>query len=239
MVLAQTGYFVPATSARIGRVDRIFTRIGASDSLLEGKSTFLVEMIETAVILSNATARSFILLDEIGRGTSTFDGLAIAWAVVEFLHGLAERPKVMFATHYHELTELGDILERVRNFHIAVREWQETVIFLHKLHPGPTDQSFGIHVAKIAGIPRPVVERAKEILLNLEKKELNRLVSERITGRIPRTPTVQASLFPDDQNWRAWDDIRRQLQELDIAKLTPLQALNILATLKERSGRLE
>ncbi len=239
VVLAQSGYFVPASAAHIGLVDRIFTRIGASDSLLEGKSTFLVEMIETAVILNNATPRSLILLDEIGRGTSTFDGLSIAWAVVEYLHGRRERPKTLFATHYHELTELGGILERVRNLHIAVREWQEQVVFLHKVQPGPTDQSFGIHVAKIAGIPRPVIERAKEILLNLEKKELNRLVTERITGQIPRVPAAAPTLFAADQGWQAWDRIRRRLAQLDISGLTPLEALNVLAELKESSEQLE
>ncbi|UCH92437.1 MAG: DNA mismatch repair protein MutS, partial [Candidatus Aminicenantes bacterium] len=175
IILAQAGYFVPAEKATIGICDRIFTRIGASDSLIEGKSTFLVEMIETSIILNNATKRSLILLDEIGRGTSTFDGLSIAWAVVEYLHSLKEKPKTLFATHYHELTELSEILDRVKNYHITVREWQDNVVFLHKIAPGATDQSFGIHVAKIAGVPMPVIERAKDVLLNLEKKELNRL----------------------------------------------------------------
>lgn len=239
VILAQAGLFVPAARAQIGICDRIFTRIGASDSLLEGKSTFLVEMIETAIILNNAGPRSLILLDEIGRGTSTYDGLSIAWAVVEFLHALKARPRVLFATHYHELTELASVLERVRNCHIAVKEWQDNVIFLHKIMAGPTDQSFGIHVAKIAGIPHPVIERAKDILLNLEKKELNRLVKERITGRIQKAPPASAGLFPEDMELKVWDEIREKLKEIDIARLTPLEALNILQFLKSRSEKFD
>lgn len=235
VILAQAGYFVPARKASIGIVDRIFTRIGAADSLLEGKSTFMVEMIEAAIILNNATAGSLILLDEIGRGTSTYDGLSIAWAVIEYLHSLKARPRTLFATHYHELTELAEVLDRVRNCHIAVKEWQDNVIFLHKILPGATDQSFGIHVAKIAGIPYPVIERAKEILLNLEKKELNRLVKERITGRIEKVPETQKNLFPDELELKVWDEIRDKLKEIDISTLTPLEALNILHFLKFKS----
>ena len=196
-------------------------------------------MIEAAIILNNATARSLILLDEIGRGTSTYDGLSIAWAVIEFLHSLKEKPRTLFATHYHELTELAAILERVRNVHIAVKEWQDNVIFLHKIMPGPTDQSFGIHVAKIAGIPRTVIERAKDILLNLEKKELNRLVKERITGRIQKAPPQNAGLFPEDMEMKVWDEIRDKLKEVDIARLTPLEALNILQYLKSKSDNFQ
>jgi DNA mismatch repair protein MutS len=239
VILAQAGLFVPASRAQIGVCDRVFTRIGASDSLIEGKSTFLVEMIETAIILNNATSRSLILLDEIGRGTSTYDGLSIAWAVVEFLHSLKPRPRTLFATHYHELTELAAILERVRNYHIAVKEWQDNVIFLHKIMPGPTDQSFGIHVAKIAGIPRSVIERAKDILLNLEKKELNRLVKERITGRIEKAPVLNAGLFPEDMELKVWDEIRDKLKEIDIAAMTPLEALNVLQFLKDKSDKFQ
>lgn len=238
VVLAQAGYFVPAEKAIIGICDRIFTRIGASDSLLEGKSTFLVEMIETAVILNNATSRSLILLDEIGRGTSTFDGLSIAWSVIEYLHELKERPKTLFATHYHELTELAELLERVKNYHISVREWQDNVVFLHKIVPGATDQSFGIHVAKIAGIPTPVIERAKDVLLNLEKKELNRLVTERLTGKIQKNPASQKRLFPEDAALKIWDEIREKLKTVDISRITPLEALNILHYLKHKSENL-
>ncbi len=235
IVLAQAGYFVPAEKATIGICDRIFTRIGASDSLIEGKSTFLVEMIETSIILNNATKRSVILLDEIGRGTSTFDGLSIAWAVVEYLHSLKEKPKTLFATHYHELTELSEILDRVKNYHITVREWQDNVVFLHKIAPGATDQSFGIHVAKIAGVPMPVIERAKDVLLNLEKKELNRLVKERITGKIDKLPQSQKTLFPEDAELKVWDEIRERLKEIEISTITPLEALNTLHYLKHKS----
>ncbi len=236
VILAQAGYFVPAEKASIGICDRIFTRIGASDSLIEGKSTFLIEMIETSVILNNATSRSLILLDEIGRGTSTFDGLSIAWAVVEYLHSLKEKPKTLFATHYHELTELGEILDRVKNYHITVREWQENVVFLHKIAPGATDQSFGIHVAKIAGVPIAVIERAKDVLLNLEKKELNRLVKERITGKISKVPASQKTLFPEDAELKVWDEIRERLKQIQIEKITPLEALNTLHFLKHKSS---
>jgi len=239
VILAQAGYFVPAEKATIGLCDRIFTRIGASDSIIEGKSTFLVEMIEASIILNNATSRSLILLDEIGRGTSTFDGLSIAWAVIEYLHSLKEKPKTLFATHYHELTELSNVLERVRNYHISVREWQDNVVFLHKIVPGATDQSFGIHVAKIAGVPMPIIERAKEVLLNLEKKELNRLVKERITGKFKEIPKMQKNLFPEDEELKVWDEIREKLKEIDITKITPLEALNILHYLKHKSEKFK
>ena len=235
VVLAQIGYFVPADKASVSICDRIFTRIGASDSLIEGKSTFLVEMTETAAILNNAGERSLILLDEIGRGTSTFDGLSIAWAVVEHLHQLKSRPKTLFATHYHELTELSEIFDRIKNYHISVREWQDKVIFLHKICPGATDQSFGIHVAKIAGLPAPVIDRAKEILLNLEKKELSRLVTERITGQLPRMPQTQSPLFPQEKELQAWDEISRRLSETDITKITPIEALNLLHYLQSKA----
>jgi DNA mismatch repair protein MutS len=238
VILAQAGYFIPGEKATIGICDRIFTRIGASDSLIEGKSTFLVEMIESSIILNNVTNRSLILLDEIGRGTSTFDGLSIAWAVIEYLHSLKEKPKTLFATHYHELTELSEVLDRVHNYHISVREWQDNVIFLHKIVPGATDQSFGIHVAKIAGVPMPVIERAKEVLLNLEKKELNRLVKERLTGKLEKIPKVQKNLFPEDAELRIWDEIREKLKEIDISRITPLEAMNILHYLKHKSDKI-
>jgi DNA mismatch repair protein MutS len=239
VIMAQAGMFVPAESAEIGICDRIFTRIGASDSLIEGKSTFMVEMIETAMILNNATERSLILLDEIGRGTSTYDGLSIAWAVIETLHESPERPRTLFATHYHELTELAHVFERVANYHIVVREWEDRIVFLHKVSPGATDQSFGIHVARIAGIPDSVIERAKEVLLNLEKKELNRLVSERISGRIKEIRPQSGSLFSESAAMKAWDDIRARLQAIDISTITPLQAMHLLNELKYRSESLK
>jgi DNA mismatch repair protein MutS len=170
-LLAHTGSFVPAAAARIDLVDRIFTRIGASDDLARGQSTFMVEMSETANILNNATPRSLIILDEIGRGTSTFDGLSLAWSIVEYLHNQAGA-KTLFATHYHELTELASRLPRLRNFNVAVREWHDQIVFLRKIVPGGTDKSYGIQVARLAGVPKEVLERAKEILRNLEESEL-------------------------------------------------------------------
>jgi DNA mismatch repair protein MutS len=170
-LLAHTGSFVPATEARIDLIDRIFTRIGASDDLSRGQSTFMVEMTETANILNNATARSLIVLDEIGRGTSTFDGLSLAWSIVEFLHNQVGA-KTLFATHYHELTELSARLPRLKNFNVAVREWHDQIVFLRKIVEGGTDKSYGIQVARLAGVPREVLERAKQILSNLEESEL-------------------------------------------------------------------
>ncbi len=170
-LLAHTGSFVPAKTARIDLVDRIFTRIGASDDLARGQSTFMVEMSETANILNNATSRSLIILDEIGRGTSTFDGLSLAWSIVEYLHNQVGA-KTLFATHYHELTELAGRLPRLRNYNVAVREWHDQIVFLRKIVEGGTDKSYGIQVARLAGVPKPVLERAKIILRNLEESEL-------------------------------------------------------------------
>jgi DNA mismatch repair protein MutS len=170
-LMAHAGSFVPAASARIDMVDRIFTRIGASDDLARGQSTFMVEMSETANILNNATSRSLIILDEIGRGTSTFDGLSLAWSIVEHLHNVVGA-KTLFATHYHELTELAARLPRVKNGNVAVREWNDQIVFLRKIVPGATDKSYGIQVARLAGVPKTVLERAREILGNLEESEL-------------------------------------------------------------------
>ena len=170
-LLAHAGSFVPAKAARIDLVDRIFTRIGASDDLARGQSTFMVEMTETANILNNATPRSLIVLDEIGRGTSTFDGLSLAWSIVEHLHN-AVGAKTLFATHYHELTELAQRMPRLKNFNVAVREWRDSIVFLRKIVEGGTDKSYGIHVARLAGVPQEVIERAKQILVNLEDSEL-------------------------------------------------------------------
>ncbi|MBI4246322.1 MAG: DNA mismatch repair protein MutS, partial [Candidatus Rokubacteria bacterium] len=219
IILAQIGAWVPASEARIGVVDRVFTRVGAQDNLGRGQSTFLVEMIETANILNNVTSRSLVLLDEVGRGTSTFDGLAIAWAVVEALH---ERPgaKVLFATHFHELTELADRLPTVRNFHVAVREWNDEIIFLHKVRPGSTDRSYGIQVARLAGLPPPVVARAKTLLAELES------AGERAAAA---RDAVQLGLFAP-----APDLIGEELARLDVAHLTPMEALNLLAKWQQR-----
>ncbi|MCX7712503.1 MAG: DNA mismatch repair protein MutS, partial [Chthoniobacterales bacterium] len=172
VLMAQIGSFIPAKSAHIGIADRIFTRVGASDDLASGRSTFLVEMAETANILNCATERSLVILDEIGRGTSTFDGLSIAWSVAEFLHDQI-RCRTLFATHYHELTDLERTCNAVLNLNVAVREWEDKILFLHKILPGRADQSYGIHVAKLAGLPNDVIQRAREILRNLERAELN------------------------------------------------------------------
>jgi DNA mismatch repair protein MutS len=170
VLMAQIGSFVPATSAEIGLVDRIFTRVGANDDLARGQSTFMVEMNETANIVNNATERSLVILDEIGRGTSTFDGLSIAWSVAEFLHDRL-KSRTLFATHYHELTKLAEERSGVGNFNVAVREWNEQIIFLRKIVPGGADKSYGIQVARLAGLPKEILDRAKDILAHLEKPD--------------------------------------------------------------------
>jgi DNA mismatch repair protein MutS len=222
VILAQMGGFVPARSARIGLVDRVLTRVGAQDNLARGQSTFLVEMVETASILHHATERALVLLDEVGRGTSTFDGLAIAWAVTEELHDRSRGAKVLFATHYHELTALADRLPRVRNFHVAVKEWNDEIIFLHKVGPGGTDRSYGIQVARLAGLPKAVIARAREILA-----ELSQNPGGRVPG--PSEPAPQLGLFP-----HATDPLLKELEALDVSTLTPLAALNLLADWQQR-----
>lgn len=235
-ILAQMGAYVPAEEAKIGIVDRIFTRIGATDFLSVGQSTFMVEMLETANILNNATPKSLILLDEIGRGTSTFDGLSIAWAVAEYIHENERvRAKTLFATHYHELTELSLTMERIKNYHVSVKEWQDDIIFLRRIVPGPSDQSYGIHVAKLAGIPREVIDRAREILFNLEKKELDASGVPRIAYRsTKKRDKIQMLLFPEDQQNEKRLEVQKILEECDISKLTPLEALNLLNSLREK-----
>jgi DNA mismatch repair protein MutS len=215
VIMAQIGAFVPAREARIGVVDRIFTRVGAQDNLARGQSTFLVEMVETATILNNVTPRSLVLLDEVGRGTSTFDGLAIAWAVVEALHDRGRGAKVLFATHFHELTRLAGRLAGVRNFHVAVREWNDEIIFLHKVKAGPTDRSYGIQVARLAGLPADVVARARALLAELE---------EAGQVRADARDAVQLGLFAPV----APDPVATELAGLDLLQLTPLEALNLL-----------
>ncbi len=234
-ILAQMGSFVPAREAEIGVVDRIFTRIGAMDFLSAGQSTFMVEMLETAKILNNATPRSLILLDEIGRGTSTFDGLSIAWAVAEHLHEKEDiRPKTLFATHYHELTELGLTLKRIKNYHVSVKEWKDTVVFLRKIVPGPSDQSYGIHVAKLSGIPKEVVDRAREILFNLERQELDDAGLPRLAYRSSRKrDKAQLLLFEEDREQEKLREIKEEIARCKISELTPLEALNFLNRLKE------
>jgi DNA mismatch repair protein MutS len=241
VLLAQAGSFVPAERAELGVVDRVFCRVGASDSLAEGQSTFMVEMTETANILHHSTARSLLLLDEIGRGTSTFDGLSIAWAVIEHLHAEPDGPpRTLFATHYHELTELAVELDSVINLRMAVREWGDRVVFLHRVERGASDRSYGIHVARLAGVPQPVVERAKEILANLERDEYSRdgqpRRARRRKGAAP--DSAQADLFSmlDDgvsaeagPNNGAAAEVLAKLREQDANQLTPLDALNLLA----------
>ncbi len=235
VILAQMGSFVPAGRASLGVVDRIFTRIGAMDFLTYGQSTFMVEMLETANILHNVTPRSLVLLDEVGRGTSTFDGLSIAWAVAEFLHDQsAARPKTLFATHYHELTELALTLKRVKNHHVAVKEWKGDVVFLRKIVPGPSDQSYGIHVAKLAGIPSEVIGRAREILFNLERQELDE-AGQPVLARPSSRPRdrAQGLLFAEDRHRERLEDMHRTIAEADLQGLTPLEALNFLQRLKD------
>ncbi|MDH4196503.1 MAG: DNA mismatch repair protein MutS [Candidatus Aminicenantes bacterium] len=239
-IMAQMGSFVPARAASLGVVDRVFTRIGATDFLSAGQSTFMVEMLETATILYSATPRSLILLDEVGRGTSTFDGLSIAWAVAEFLHEREEvRAKTLFATHYHELTELALTLKRIRNYHVAVREWRDEVIFLRKIVAGPSDQSYGIHVAKLAGIPRAVIDRAREILFNLEKQEFDDAGRPRLAYREPGDrDRSQLFLFSEDRETALLQDMKARILGLDLEGLTPREALEALGRLRdELTGR--
>ena len=236
VLMAQMGSFVPASGATIGLVDRIFTRIGASDDLTKGQSTFMVEMNETANILRHATPRSLVILDEIGRGTSTYDGLSIAWAVAEALHDRDGRGvRTLFATHYHELTELVATKPRVKNFNIAVKEWKDQIIFLRKVVPGATSRSYGIQVARIAGLPHKVIQRAREILENLERGEGGEVGSPRMAmDRVGRDmkETTQLSLFgAQDQRLRKW------IQNLDIASMSPLEALIEINKMKEYLSR--
>ncbi len=233
VIMAQIGSFVPAKKAKIGLVDKLFTRVGASDNLAGGESTFLMEMNETANILNNATTKSLILLDEIGRGTSTFDGLSIAWSVAEFLHNnSAVAAKTLFATHYHELTELAEILPRVKNYNVAVKEWGDKVIFLRKIVPGGCDNSYGIYVAQLAGLPREVVERAKQVLANLEKDEFTETKVPRL-ARDDRNNRKKIDTGQLDFFERQETRIREKLKEIDVNQMTPIEALNKLFELKK------
>jgi DNA mismatch repair protein MutS len=231
VLMAQMGSFVPAFKATVGLVDRIFTRIGATDDLTKGQSTFMVEMNETANILRHASPKSLVILDEIGRGTSTYDGLSIAWAVAEALHDRnAKGVRTLFATHYHELTELVATKERVKNFNIAVKEWNDQIIFLRKLVPGGTSRSYGIQVARLAGLPSAVIERAREILDNLEGREMGEggvpLVAS-TRRKKEKEEILQLHLFGvQDHRLKRW------IQKLDISSMTPLEALIELNKLK-------
>jgi DNA mismatch repair protein MutS len=225
VIMAQAGSFVPARSARLGLVDRVFTRIGASDNLARGRSTFMIEMTETAAILHTATSRSLILLDEVGRGTATYDGLAIAWAAVEYIHART-RAKTLFATHYFELTELAEQLSGVKNFHVTVKETGGGIVFLRKVAPGAADRSYGIEVAKLAGLPHEVIVRAREVLAEHEAAE-RQLMGHLSPGSTP--PAAQLTIFtPLSQ------PVLDRLREVDLNSLTPLDALNLLAQLKKQ-----
>jgi len=222
VLMAQMGSFVPASTARIGLVDRIFTRIGAQDEIHAGQSTFMVEMIEAANILHNATTRSLLILDEIGRGTSTYDGVSIAWAMIEYIHSHPDlKAYTLFATHYHELTELADLLPGVRNFNVAVSETDGNVVFLHKIIPGGSDRSYGIHVAQIAGLPKPVIQRANEILQQLEDSSGTTLARK-------ETAKQQLALFPEN------NALLDAFKDLDLNSLTPIEAMNLLFDWKRR-----
>lgn len=223
VILAQIGSYVPADKAEIGLVDRVFTRVGALDNIARGQSTFLVEMVETANILNNATERSLVLLDEVGRGTSTFDGLSVAWAVVEHINEVT-RARTVFATHYHELTGMAEIYDKVRNFQVAVKKWENKVIFMHKIIPGGCDDSYGIEVARLAGLPRQALTRARQILRLLESGKFTQ--SE--LGKSVYKQKVQPTLFD-----RSPSEVERKIRETDLDQLAPIDALNLLRRLKD------
>ena len=233
VLMAQMGSFIPAAKASIGSTDRIFTRVGALDNLSQGQSTFMVEMQETANILNSATSRSLVIMDEIGRGTSTFDGLSIAWAVAEYLHDLNDvGVKTLFATHYHELTELARLKDRIKNYNIAVKEWNDEIIFLRKLVEGSTNRSYGIQVARLAGVPNIVIQRAKKILYDIENDEhgLKALPALCDGEKISKKGHVQLNLFSKMDHF-----IIEKLQKMDLSKMTPLDALNYLNELQEKA----
>jgi len=244
-LMAHIGSFVPASEARISLTDRIFTRVGASDNLSGGESTFMVEMNETASIINNITPRSLILLDEIGRGTSTYDGISIAWSIAEYLHQSPHQPKTLFATHYHELNELEEKFQRVKNYHITNKEAGNKIIFLRKLARGGSTHSFGIHVARMAGMPPSLIERANEILHQLEAKHVDEsgvqstefgVRSQEMNKRVKQLsmPQMQLSIF--DAHSETFDEIRKLLNDIDINRLTPVEAL---LKLQEIKGKLK
>jgi DNA mismatch repair protein MutS len=237
-LMAHMGSFVPAKDARVSLTDKIFTRVGASDNLSSGESTFMVEMNETASIINNITPRSLILLDEIGRGTSTYDGISIAWSIAEHLHQSPHKPKTLFATHYHELNELEEKFQRVRNYHVTNKEVGNKVIFLRKLAKGGSIHSFGIHVARMAGMPASLIERANEILRHLESKHVDdsldtgKTASPKDRVKTLSGPELQLSIF--DAHTEAFGEIRKLLADIDINRLTPVEALLKLQEIKNR-----
>ncbi len=232
-LMAHMGSFVPASDARIPLTDKIFTRVGASDNLSGGESTFMVEMNETASIINNLTRRSLILLDEIGRGTSTYDGISIAWSIAEFLHNSTHQPKTLFATHYHELNELENKFSGIKNFHVTNKEVGNKIIFLRKLAPGGSVHSFGIHVARMAGMPPQLIDRANEILKQLEEsREGGEGVSLDENVKKLAVPKMQLSIF--DAHSATFDEIRNLLETVDINRLTPVEALLKLQEIKSK-----
>jgi len=222
-ILAQIGSFVPASAAHIGIVDKIFSRVGAADDLARGQSTFMVEMVETATILNRATERSLVILDEIGRGTATFDGLSIAWACVEYLHN-TNQCRTLFATHYHELTQLKDTLSELAIFCLSVKEWRGDIIFTHKVQAGSADKSYGIHVAKLAGLPRPVIDRAKSVLTSLSCPEPAKRLAEPAAGLPLFSAPAAQELEPSE--------LEKALCALNPDDMTPREALAALYGLK-------
>jgi DNA mismatch repair protein MutS len=222
------GCYVPAQNAKIGIVDKIFTRVGASDNISMGESTFMVEMNETASILNNVSERSLILLDEIGRGTSTYDGISIAWAISEFLHEHPSKAKTLFATHYHELNEMTATFERIKNFNVSVKELEDNIIFLRKLVSGGSNHSFGIHVAKLAGMPNMVIHRANKILAKLEKNNKNTEVKDVL--KQAQHEEMQLSFFQLDDP--LLENIREEILTINIDTLTPIEALMKLNEIK-------
>lgn len=233
-IMAQIGSFIPAKKATLPIFDKVFTRVGASDNLAQGQSTFLVEMIETANILNSATSNSLILLDEIGRGTSTFDGLSLAWSIVEYIHN-HKGAKTLFATHYHELTELENVLESVKNYNIVVKTWKQDLIFLRKIERGGADQSYGIQVAHLAGMPKSVLKRAKQILKNLEEHELS---PQGLVGKIKKqlsTMDDQITIFDFlDEKSKVNDHLLQEISEIDLNELSPLQAWQMLKDIQDK-----
>jgi len=232
VLMAQTGSFIPAKNAEIGLVDRIFTRVGASDELVRGQSTFMVEMTETANIINNATDKSLVILDEVGRGTSTYDGLSLAWAITEHIAGKI-KCRTLFATHYHELTELAELFGNVKNCNVAVREWMDEVVFLHKILPGGTDKSYGIHVAKLAGLPGTILERSKEILEELESTFQKEATGEHLSKHKTKEPDKD-SLFVQKHK-----SVLEKLASTDVNNLTPIEAINLLNRIKNEINEKE
>ncbi len=229
VIMAQMGSYVPAKHARIGVVDKVFTRVGASDNISSGESTFMVEMNETASILNNISDRSLILLDEIGRGTSTYDGISIAWSISEFLHESKARPKTLFATHYHELNDMTDTFKRIKNYNVSVKEIGDGVIFMRKLVAGGSHHSFGIHVAKMAGMPYKVISRANDILKKMEKNR-----SDDPSPKVDNKQDMQLSFFQLDDPTLL--NIKNEIMDIDINTLTPVEALMKLNEIKKMIG---